>query len=823
MKNRLFSLAIVMQIAALLAGCGGSRKPPVVPSSLEATATTGQISLTWTAVTGATSYNLYYATTTGVTPSAGTKINVAATSYVHKSLTNGTTYYYVLTAVGRGGESTASAEVSATPVAVPSGLTATAAAGQVNLTWTAVPGATSYNLYYATAAGVTPSTGTKVSGLTGTSYSHTGLANGTTYHYVLTAVGKNSESVASVETVATPVATPPAAPAGLTAAPGNGQVALSWGAVTGAQTYNVFYGIAPGVTTSSASHVMNLTGTTYTVTGLSNGTLYFFVVTAANGAGQSAVSNEASATPTNGITVPLTPGTAASGTLQVSPTLSLTFHFDANAVSQNAIATITPIDQNGLPTPLVQARMANRMLLAAPTTNGTYLAGFKLTLNPQTITALNVPVTISGTLGDLVAKDATINLAMLLNNEWADEATFVIGAQGAINENIPSVSLPGLLMPGFHLLYKPAEGSNTSVSNLGVVLLADDGQGMSDDSYGLQVVHIYDAKGNLLTTPTVTLLDYSGAWDLDGSALTPDGSQGIMVDGGNTIRFFSAVQTGTPAASANMLDVSEWGSDGDAIAILPNGNEAVVSLDSDYTLMIISGILSGNPVVAETFSVPNYRDGLVMSDDGKVLLARGASGLTVFSVAPITPVPGSIGGTVANKYTQVVDLAELGSGWTEDGRDGMAISPKDSSRAVVVTPESSGGTVQLVTGLTSAPTVGTPITLDNAEPYSVSITPDGKLAIVGTEQGLLMFSGVDSGNLVQVGSLYAPTYSVRSGNATLSEVYTLGITLDGKYVAAGDASAQALVIVPFTPSGFATAPALAVPLAVGYNDQLLIH
>lgn len=824
MRNRLLWIANLVLIGSFLTGCSDSRKSPAIPSTLAATATTGKVSLSWAAVNGATSYNLYYSTASGVSPSTGTKIGaIGVTSYDHKSLTNGTTYYYVVTAVGKGGESTASGEVSATPVAAPSGLTAAAAAGQINLTWAAVAGAVSYNLYHATTAGVTPATGTKIGGLTGTSYSHTAVTSGTTYHYVLTAVGKNSESAASVETSATLVSNPPAAPGNLAAVPGNGQVALTWGAVTGAQTYNVYYGTAPGITTSSANKAMSLTGTSYTVSGLANATTYYFAVTAVNGAGQSVISGEVSATPTNGITVPLTPGTAATGTLQVTSTLALTFHFDANAVSQNAVATITPITQSVLPAPLVKTRMANRMLVPAVTTNGTYLAGFRLDLNPLTITAFNVPVTISGTLGDQVPENATINLAMLVNNLWSDEATFIIGAQGTINENLPSVALPGLLTPGFHLLYRPAEGSSTSVSNLGVVLLADDSMRMSDGSNGLQVVHIYDTKGNLLATPTVTLLDYPNAGDLDGSALTPDGSQGIMVDGGNTIRFFSAVQTGTPLASTKTLAVSQWGYDGDAIAILPNGNEAVVSLDSDNSLLIVSGILSGNPAAATTIPLPDQRDGLVMSDDGKVLLARGYSGLTVFSVAPTALVAGSIGGTVANQYTQIADLTELGVSWTEDGRDGMAISPKDSSRAVVVTPESSGGTVQLLTGLSTTPAAGIPVTLNNAAPYSVSITPDGKLAIVGTDQGLLMFSGVDTGNLVQVGSLYIPTYPLGDGSATLSGVYTLGITLDGKYVAAGDGEHQALVIIPFTPSGFAAAPAAVVPIAVGYNDQLLIH
>jgi hypothetical protein len=398
----------------------------------------------------------------------------------------------------------------------------------------------------------------------------------------------------------------------------------------------------------------------------------------------------------------------------------------------------------------------------------------------------------------------------------------VVGASGSLTENLPSTSLAGLLRPGTYLLYKPTAGSNTSVSNLGIVLLADDGGGMADGKHGLQVIHLYDSTGALLTTPTIDYLDYANAYDLDGQAITPDGSQGIMVDGGNTVRFFSAVQTGVPIASTNTVDISNYGGDGDSIAILPNGDEAVVSGDDYSEEVLVSGILSGSPVAATTIPIPSSRDGLVISNDGTVLLARGNTGVTVFAVAPITPVAGSIAGTVSHSFTQKADLTTVGYPPEEDGRDGMAISPVDSTRAVVVT----GATIQLLTGLTTTPVVGTAVTLPSGDyAYSVSISPDGKLAIVGTMGGLLMYSGVDTGTLAQVGtSVYAPSYSVGSSTVTMGYVYTLGITLDGKYVVAGDSANKARVVIPFTSAGFAAAPASSLGgVKIPYNDQLLIH
>jgi|GEM_PF-6464135 len=103
----------------------------------------------------------------------------------------------------------------------PAGLTATAGTAQVALSWSAPSASTlpaSYNLYYATAAAVTPATGTKISGLTTTTYTQTSLTAGTTYYYVVTAVYASGESAPSNVASATPTAPPPPSTADLSIA-----------------------------------------------------------------------------------------------------------------------------------------------------------------------------------------------------------------------------------------------------------------------------------------------------------------------------------------------------------------------------------------------------------------------------------------------------------------------------------------------------------------------------------------------------------------------------------------------------------------------------
>lgn len=81
-----------------------------------------------------------------------------------------------------------------------SSLTATAAGpGQVNLTWTAGSGATSYNLYRAAESGYESAIAPVVTGITGTSYTDTGLNGGTTYYYQVVAVNSSGPSGFSPE------------------------------------------------------------------------------------------------------------------------------------------------------------------------------------------------------------------------------------------------------------------------------------------------------------------------------------------------------------------------------------------------------------------------------------------------------------------------------------------------------------------------------------------------------------------------------------------------------------------------------------------------
>ena len=75
------------------------------------------MTVSWPAVAGATSYNLYWSAVTGVTPANGTLIANVTSPFMHTGLAASTAYFYILTASNAAGMSAPSAQVSATTAA----------------------------------------------------------------------------------------------------------------------------------------------------------------------------------------------------------------------------------------------------------------------------------------------------------------------------------------------------------------------------------------------------------------------------------------------------------------------------------------------------------------------------------------------------------------------------------------------------------------------------------------------------------------------------------------------------------------------------------
>jgi endonuclease I/fibronectin type 3 domain-containing protein len=271
---------------------------PDAPVDLVATAGDAQVTLSWSASANATIYNLKRATSTG--GPYITIATIAATSTVDPGLSNGTTYYYVVSAVNSVGESSDSNEASATPLtpppAAPTALVATGGNAVVNLTWSqsASPGIAQNQVYRSTTGSGGPYSLLATLAAT-TSYADSAVANGNTYFYTVTAVNPGGESDPSAYSGATPSCPLPSAPLGLAATAGNAQVALSWASVAGATSYQVKRAsVSGGPYTVLASGV---TAVNYADATAANGTTYYYVVSAVNACGEGANSTQVSATP----------------------------------------------------------------------------------------------------------------------------------------------------------------------------------------------------------------------------------------------------------------------------------------------------------------------------------------------------------------------------------------------------------------------------------------------------------------------------------------------------------------------------------------------
>ena len=267
------------------------------------TATAGYLVnvISWPAVSGATSYELY-AWDQSWSQVGGT---ITGTSYQHTGLTAGKTYYYEARAVKSATVKSAySAQVNAivlsTPtVTAPVNLSAgtTPQDQQVTLTWQSPPGAgaaiTGYQYRYAESSAALPDTWTDA-GMDMTE-TITGLTNGTQYTFEVRAMSSTGEGPAA-SVMATPAAVPDAPV--LTATPGYRQVMLSWdapadnGADISAYRIELLNAQNQWVRESSQPG----TATTYTDSGLNDSAVYTYRIIAINAAGDSSASNSADAT-----------------------------------------------------------------------------------------------------------------------------------------------------------------------------------------------------------------------------------------------------------------------------------------------------------------------------------------------------------------------------------------------------------------------------------------------------------------------------------------------------------------------------------------------
>jgi len=288
--------------------------PTAAPVNLVATPGNAKVTLTWSALAGATGYRLYRATN-GVwapTPVAST----TTTTYTNYSLVNGTTYTFAVAGYTSGGTGPQSLAVSALPLAPPAGLTATFGDTRITLDWTPSAGASTYTVYRKVSGELAFTE--FATGVVAPPFIDTGLTNGTRYYYQLRAFGGGTQSGISATVSAVPLPPPPAAPPVVTAVPGNARVTLTWSALPDATSYKIYRSTTG---TFDGPAIASTTSTTFKNTGLVNGTMYYYTVAGRNMGGEGPRATTVSATP---VAPPPTPVDVAAAAGDKSVTLSWT-------------------------------------------------------------------------------------------------------------------------------------------------------------------------------------------------------------------------------------------------------------------------------------------------------------------------------------------------------------------------------------------------------------------------------------------------------------------------------------------------------------------
>ena len=267
---------------------------PAAPTVTMTYSDGGKPKLTWSAVSGATSYRVYRSESRGTGYSLlGT---TTSTSYVNTGAAVGKTYYYRVKAVNSAGTSAYSNIVSgrakaAIPAAPRVTIGNSSASGKPQLTWAAVDGAAKYEIYRSTQQ----STGFTLLGTTtSTNYVNTGAAVGKTYYYKVRALNVDGAAGAYSSTVSGAAkAVAPAAPTVTMTYSDGGKPKLTWSAVSGATSYRVYRSESRG---TGYSLLGTTTSTSYVNTGAAVGKTYYYRVKAVNSAGTSAYSNIVSGT-----------------------------------------------------------------------------------------------------------------------------------------------------------------------------------------------------------------------------------------------------------------------------------------------------------------------------------------------------------------------------------------------------------------------------------------------------------------------------------------------------------------------------------------------
>ena len=578
-----------------------------------------------------------------------------------------------------------------TPPAAPQNLKAVSGSNKTILTWNknSESDFAKYRIYYDT---YSPATTLRDSTtrLIDTTKTITGLVNGTTYYFRITAVDSSGlESGYSNEVNAKPNA-PPAAPQSLTATAGNAQVTLKWNKNTEPDflRYRIYGGTASSPTIQIDSTTAGITDTTKIITGLANGTTYYFRITAVDSAGlESGYSNEVNATPLGIPTI--TSFTPTSGPIGTTVTITGT-NFDPTAAN-----------------------------------NIVYFGAVKATVTAATSTSLSLTVPTGATYAPITVTDLTTGLTVYSSKP------FVV--------TIPGIQIGDPISFASHVDFTTGEySSNVAISDV-------DGDGKPDfvvvnrNSNTISVFRNTSASGSITAGSFAAKVDFMTGTnpnnivigDVDG-----DGKPDLVVANwnSNTISIFrntSASGSITASSFASRVDFTlgmNLNSFSVAISDIDGDGkpDLVVANDSSNTVSVLRNTSTPGSITASSFaSTVDFTTGMNpmsvaigdVDGDSKPDVVVTNSGSNTISVFRNTSVSGSI---TASSFASKVDFT------TGEGPNNVAIGDLDGDGKpdlVVTNPASTVSVFRNTStpGSITASSFAPKVDLTGANPQSVAI------------------------------------------------------------------------------------------------------
>ncbi|MDQ1683759.1 MAG: hypothetical protein QOC82_496 [Frankiaceae bacterium] len=495
--------------------------PPGAPTSVTGTPGDKHVDVSWTAPAdnGGSPVTGYTVTTS---PGGATASTTGATTATISGLTNGTAYTFTVTATtaaGTGPASAASAGITPVgPPGTPLNVSATATNSQATVSWSAPANTGGHPI---TGYTVTASPGGASASTAGaTTATVTGLTNGTSYTFTVTATNDLGTGAPSLPTGAVTPGLPPNPPTAVQAVGGDATATVSWSPPSDASRVTGYtVTAAPGGTTSTTTGA-----TTVQMSGLTNGTSYTFTVVANSAVGSSTPSD-----PSNAVTPIAHPGavTALSVSQSLNNTLDVKWTPPTSGIVSSYLISATPGNIS---------RSVGRLAIGASIGGLSAGATYTITVVAQNSVGNGPVVSRQGTVNKVPLTSYT-DLAWANGNKvisddgrWVAYTTAPTENGSDINTGWYSVYLQDTQQLVTYNIGGVASGTsparwNVSMSadaryivfNTAASLIASDVDGLND-------VYMYDRQNDTLSVVSTSAQGVLGNGDNANAMISADGS-----------------------------------------------------------------------------------------------------------------------------------------------------------------------------------------------------------------------------------------------------------------------------------------------------------